>query len=76
MAAFARPLEDVARERLGEGAKERGERERIRDTSTLVARSAGLCGRECGYGEWGAGACSRGGGGRGHTRVWTLTLGS
>jgi hypothetical protein len=31
MAAFACPLEDAARERLGEGAKERGERERERE---------------------------------------------
>jgi hypothetical protein len=36
MAAFARPLEDAARERLGEGAKERDERERERENKRHI----------------------------------------
>jgi hypothetical protein len=44
-----RQSEYAARERVGEGAEERGpERERVGDTSTLVTRSASVRGQECG----------------------------
>jgi hypothetical protein len=50
--------EDAAWERVGEGVEEHSGGERVGDTSTLVARSAGVRGQECGCGG-GGGACVR-----------------
>jgi hypothetical protein len=51
-----RPSEDDARERVGEGAEERGGGGgRVGEKSTLVAKSVGMRRRECGRGGEGGG---------------------
>lgn len=66
------------RVRVGEGAEEHGRGERVEDTSTPIARSAGVRGSECRRGGGGVRTqLTRGvGRARGVGRVWTLMLGS